>query len=80
MSNFESILKIVFKLTSDNILFIVNEILPKNGIDTNEALDSITDWARGLVGKRGVTAMRELFFFIQIKKSEKWLKKRGSTC
>ena len=28
-----------------------------------EAPDSITDGARGLVGKRGDTAMRERFFF-----------------
>ena len=32
------------------------------GIGRIEASDSITDGARGLVGKRRDTAMRELFF------------------
>ena len=37
-----------------------------------ETRDSITDRARGLVGKRGNTAMRERFFSFKKKNSEKW--------
>ena len=41
---------------------------------TIEASDSITDGAHGLVGERGDTAMRELFFNLN-KKFEKMIKK-----
>ena len=44
-----------------------------------EAPDSITDGACGLVGKSGDTAMREHFFHLN-KKFGKIIKKRGSTC
>ena len=45
-----------------------------NGVSTFEASDSITDRARGLVGKRGDTAMRDLFFHLN-KKFGKIIKK-----
>ena len=40
----------------------LNNTLENKMASTNEASDCITDGARGLVGKRGDTAMRELFF------------------
>ena len=51
-----------FQLFARTFFSIVYNFVKNWPILTIEATDSLTDGASGLVGKRGDTAMRELFF------------------